>query len=79
VEKELYTEEKWQRQQEVIIQDTEGYRASCPYTFIGPDLCRAALASLMIDKHYCFGKGHEGCPIFLVITSKSARVKMCQT
>jgi len=79
VEKELYREERWQRKQEVRLQHPEGCRALCPYAYIRPELCKAALASLMIDKQYCSGKGYERCPIFLVITSKSERVKMCQT
>lgn len=79
VEKELYREERWQRKQEVRLQDPEGYRSTCPYAYIGPELCKAAFASLMIDKQYCSHDSYERCPIFLVITSQNERVKMCQT
>jgi hypothetical protein len=79
MEKELCRAERLRSKREVRFQAPEGYRATCPYTYIEPELCKAAFASLMIDEQYCSSEGYEGCPIFLVITSKSERVKMCQT
>lgn len=70
MEKELCREKRWRSIREVRFQTPEGYGAICPYTYIGPELCKAALASLMIDKQYCSSKGYEGCPIFLVIKKR---------
>jgi len=79
MEKELLREKRWRSKRDVLYQAPEGYRATCPYKYAEPELCKAAFASLMIDEQYCSSEGYEGCPIFLVITSQSERVNMCQT
>jgi hypothetical protein len=38
----------------------------CPFSINKPELCRAALSSLMIDDRECFGEAYNRCPIFFV-------------
>ena len=38
----------------------------CPLIINKPDLCKAALSSLMIDDKACLNESHNRCPIFLI-------------
>jgi hypothetical protein len=38
----------------------------CPFIINTPELCKAALSSLMIDVKDCLSESHDRCPIFLI-------------
>jgi hypothetical protein len=42
----------------------------CPFFNSKPELCKAALSSLMIDKKYCFSETYDRCAIFLIKKSR---------
>ena len=42
----------------------------CPFSVNSPELCKAALTSLMIDEKYCCCKAYETCPLFLINKSR---------
>jgi len=66
MKRELLREKTWGNERAIAYHDREAYKATCPYSFIKPELCKAALASLMTDRHYCSSEDYRGCSIFLV-------------
>jgi len=42
----------------------------CPFIINKPELCEAALSSLMIDDKHCSSAAYKKCPLFLINKSR---------
>ncbi len=43
-----------------------GKMQTCPLSTNRPQLCNAALSSLMIDKRFCLCQAYDRCPIYSI-------------
>ena len=54
----------------IPLQDSDDYKAMCPYCTVKTALCIAALESVMTNRRNCFSVGYKACSIFLVNESR---------